>query len=149
MPEPTRERCLTLLAFDFGLKRLGVAVGQSITQTAQPLATLLCRNGEPDWNEVRAVQNKWQANAFIVGLPVNKDGTDNSFSKACRTFAAQIEKQFGLPVHLVEERLSSIAAQDFLKAQRQCGERKRRVKKEEIDKVAAAVILQNWFLENN
>ena len=148
MPESKPANNLTFIAFDFGLRRLGVAVGQSLTQTAQPLATLSCKNGEPNWNDIQDIQNTWRANAFVIGLPIHKDGTDSPVSSAARIFAQKIKKQFHLPVHLFDERYSSITAEEFIKTQRKGGNRKHRAKKEEIDRLAAAVILQNWFLEN-
>ncbi len=148
MPETQPKNNLVLLAFDFGLRRLGIAVGQSLTKTAQPLTTLKCNNGEPDWHAVHQLQQEWQAQAFVVGLPKNKDGTDSSVSRAARVFAKKMEEQFGLPVYLVDERFSSLTAEQHLKEKRQDGTHSHRIKKEEIDKLAAAIILQSWFLES-
>ena len=139
----------TLLAFDYGLKRIGVAVGQTITCTAQPLVTLKCNNGTPDWLAIEKLHKQWQPAAYVIGLPLNKDGSDSNFSKAVRHFASNIEERFQQPVHLQDERLSSSAAESFLNSQREDGSRKQRVQKEDIDRIAAAVIIQSWLNENS
>lgn len=147
MPDRFSDKSQTILAFDFGLRRLGVAVGQSLTQTAQPLTTLICNNGVPNWHEIEKLQRQWQADCVVIGLPLNKDGSDNTTTAATRKFAREIEQRLKLPVHLFDERYSSVSAEDILKAKRQGIERRRQVRKQDIDRVAAAVILQNWFQE--
>ena len=145
MPEPGDATNHTLLAFDYGRQRIGIAVGQTLTRTAQPLTTVYNHNGEPDWQAIDKLQQQWQAGTIIIGLPSNKDGTDNEVCRAVRNFAVAVEKRFHLPVHLVDERYSSASATAFLKAQRHSGRRGRQVRKEDIDKIAAAVILQSWL----
>ncbi|MBN1379508.1 MAG: Holliday junction resolvase RuvX [Gammaproteobacteria bacterium] len=147
MADPSISNNQTILAFDFGLRRLGIAVGQSLTQTAQPLTTLICKNGTPDWHEIEKLQRQWQPNCFVIGLPLNADGSDSTATAAARKFAGHIEQRFSLPVYLFDERYSSVTAEELLKKLRQSGERRRQIRKEDIDKFAAAVILQSWFKE--
>ena len=99
-----------VLAFDFGLKHIGVAVGQSITRTASPLTTLRASNGKPDWREVRELVEQWRAQLLLVGLPLNMDDTESDMSERARAFAEQLATRLGVEVALVDERLSSFEA---------------------------------------
>lgn len=146
MPDPVTQKYRTVLAFDFGLRRIGVAVGQSLLQTVQPLTAVRSKKGTPDWSTIEKLQQEWHADCFVIGLPLNKDGSDNATTTATRKFADEMKKRFRVNVFFADERYSSISAENHLKQQRQCGERKQTVKKEDIDKVAAAVILQDWFM---
>ena len=101
-----------VLAFDFGLKWIGVATGQTITTTATPLTTLEARNGKPPEAETVALINEWRPVTLLVGLPLNMDDTENEISKKARAFAAWLEHLTKLPVELVDERLSSREASD-------------------------------------
>lgn len=101
-----------VLAFDFGLKHIGVATGQSVTRTATPLCTLAARAGRPDWKEVVALAKTWRPTCLIVGLPVNMDGSESEMSERARRFATTLGQQTRLPVHLVDERLSSHATRN-------------------------------------
>lgn len=133
----------TSLGFDYGLKRIGVAVGQSITGTASPLAALACRDGQPDWDQVQALLAEWRPGALIVGLPYNSDGSEQPISKAARRFARRLAGRFGLPVHLVDERYSSASAEARLVESRQQG--RRRIRKTDVDSAAACIILESWL----
>ena len=95
------------MAFDFGLKWIGVATGQTITASATPLMTLPARNGWPDENTTRELIDAWRPTLLLVGLPLNMDDTENDISTRARRFAARLEKLSGLPVCLVDERLST------------------------------------------
>jgi putative Holliday junction resolvase len=132
-----------VLAFDFGLARIGVAVGQSITGTANPLPTLAAKDGTPDWQKVAALVKEWQPEKLIVGEPFNMDDTDQTITKRARKFANRLHGRFGLPVELNDERLSSAAARDeifdFGGYQK--------LKKTQIDSIAAALILESWFAQ--
>lgn len=103
MPEATER----VLAFDFGLRYIGVASGQSITATASPVTTLSTQDGAPTWAEVKALVSEWRPTRLLVGLPLNMDDTESDMSERARRFAAQLEKRMQLPVTLVDERLSS------------------------------------------
>ncbi|MCW8876710.1 MAG: Holliday junction resolvase RuvX [Kangiellaceae bacterium] len=130
-----------ILAFDFGLARIGVAVGQSITQTANPLDTLKAKDGKPNWDLVAQLLKQWQPNKVIVGEPFNMDGTDQEITERARKFANQIHGRFGVQVEMLDERLSSAAAREELF---EFGGYQK-LKKSQIDSIAAALILESWF----
>ena len=135
----------TVIAFDFGLKRIGVASGDSLIAKGTPRPAIAVSPSGPDWTsierEVRAVRPR----VLVVGEPYNADGTPGKVAPAARRFAAELASRFGLPVDRVDERFSSLEANDALKAQRASGERRKRVRREDIDSAAAAVILERWF----
>jgi putative Holliday junction resolvase len=106
MPEPA-ESIVRVLAFDFGLKVIGVAVGQSLTQSAEPLQPIAARNGKPDWRIIDQIISAWNVNRLVVGLPLNMDDTESDMSLRARRFAADLGTRSGLDVELVDERLSS------------------------------------------
>ena len=130
---------LTLLAFDPGRRRIGVAVGQSLTGTATPLATLPARRSEPDWQALARLVDCWEPQAMVVGLPLNMDGSEQDTTRLARRFRRALEDRFGLPVHLVDERLSTREA----RARLACAGRTRAGD----DPVAAQVILEDWFAQ--
>ncbi|HHF7365714.1 TPA: Holliday junction resolvase RuvX [Legionella bozemanae] len=135
MPSPV------YIGFDFGYKRIGVAVGQQLTRSASPLATLSARMGIPDWNAVAKVIAEWSPQALIVGIPTCIDGSELYTTSAARRFAKELHKRFSLSVHLVDERLSTVEAREQLFAQG--GYRK--IKQSEVDSIAACVILEQWL----
>lgn len=103
-----------ILAFDFGLRRIGVAVGQTITQSASPLPLLLADRGRPDWGVVAQLIELWRPTTLLVGLPYRLNGGEQALSFAARKFARELEARFTLPVHLVDERLTSREAKRLL-----------------------------------
>lgn len=141
MPEKTICR---VLGFDFGLKRIGLASGQTITNTASPIKILAAQDGVPDWKEVGSLIKEWAPDALIVGLPVNMDGTGNEISHLAEKFARKLEGRFNKTVILMDERLSSRAVQDELDA---LGEG-HRPNRRRVDDLAACVIVESWLREN-
>ena len=129
------------LGFDFGYKRIGVAVGQQLTCSASPLMTLDANLGVPDWAIVQTLINQWRPHALIVGLPTCIDGTEQYTTAASRGFARQLRKRFERPVHLVDERLSTMEARAHLFAEGGF----RKIKQSEVDSIAACVILEQWL----
>lgn len=129
------------LGFDFGYKRIGVAVGQRVTCSASPLSTIMAKQGIPDWAAVQKIINQWNPKALIVGLPTCIDDTELYTTTAARRFAKHLRKHCALPVYLVDERLSTIEAREQLFAQG--GYRK--LKNSEVDSIAACVILEQWL----
>lgn len=129
------------IGFDFGYSRIGMAVGQKITGEASPLATLKAKQGIPNWEEVAKVIKRWRPSALIVGLPTCIDGTEQYTTKASQKFAKQLHKRFSLPVHLVDERLSTVEA----KCQLYAIGGYNKIQKTEVDSVAACVILEQWL----
>lgn len=140
---------VTLLAFDFGLKRTGVATGESRAGVTRGVATLLPRSGEPDWTGIDALIREWQPDLLVVGLPYNADGSDSAMTLAARAFARALASRSALPVDTVDERHSSIEAQTHLREQRASGLRRRRVRREDIDREAARVIARQWLHEHH
>lgn len=134
---------MNYLGFDFGYKRIGVAVGQEITSSARPLPTLAAVQGVPQWSIVQKIINEWRPKALIVGLPTCINETELYTTSAAKVFAKQLKKQFQLPVILVDERLSTVEARAYVFAEG--GYRK--LKKTEIDGVAACIILEQWLQE--
>jgi putative holliday junction resolvase len=133
-----------VLGFDYGERRIGVAIGQRITGTASPLTTLTSKNQHPDWEAIGRLINEWQPEALIVGMPYHLDGSETALSERINRFCRQLEGRFRLPVHQIDERLSSAEAERHLKLQRQQGRRKR-IDKHEIDQLAAAIQLESWL----
>ena len=101
-----------LLAFEFGLKHIGVAVGQTLTCTANALDCLRARDGRPDWDAVDDLIRQWHPNRLIVGLPLNMDGSDGPMTQRARAFARRLAGRSGLSVDMVDERLTSRAARE-------------------------------------
>jgi putative Holliday junction resolvase len=128
----------SLLGFDFGQQRIGVAVGQQVTGTATAICTLQSRDGKPDWDTISGLIKEWQPDTLVVGLPLHADGKESEISLAARKFARQLEGRYRLPVHTMNEYLSSQAARELQQQNRQAG-------KTGIDAVAARIILQNWL----
>jgi putative holliday junction resolvase len=135
----------TVLAFDFGLKRIGMAAGDTLTATAAPRPAVPVHHNGPDWNAITREVRMLSPRLLVVGAPYNADGSPGKLAPAARRFAAELELRFGLPVSMVDERWSSLEATAALKAQRSSGERRRRVRKEDIDSAAAAIILERWL----
>ena len=134
-----------VLAFDFGLKRIGVASGDSLTASAAPRPAVAMTVAGPDWVAIERAIRTLQPHLLVVGAPYNVDGSANAMSDAARGFAAELEHRFRLPVQQVDERYSSLQANAVLKDKRASGTRKRRVRREDIDSASAAVILERWF----
>ncbi len=137
----------TLLAFDYGRRRIGIAVGQSVTCSATPLTTLTCVNQKPDWSSIEALIATWKPDALVVGLPMHMDGGEHEMSKAARRFGNQLHGRYGLPVELVDERLTSIEASSRLSKQNLS--KKKRHDKKTLDTIAAQLILESWFAQTH
>ena len=130
-------RARTLVGFDYGEKRIGVAVGQTLTGTATPLTTLAARYGKPDWNKVRTIIEQWCPDALVIGLPLNMDGTEQKATKGARRFARRLQEHLPLlPLHFADERLSTREARDREHAG---------VPRQGRDALAAQVILEGWM----
>jgi putative Holliday junction resolvase len=128
-----------LLGFDYGTRRIGVAVGDTVTRTARPLATVAVRKSRPEWAAIGRLLDAWQPQRLVVGLPVDLDGAEQPASEGARRFARQLEGRYRLPVDLVDERLTSRAALTRLAEAGRF--------REPVDPVAAQIILEGWFSE--
>lgn len=140
MTSSTKESTI-LLAFDFGTKRIGVAIGQRVTKVARPLVTLSAKNGVPHWDKVAQLIKRWQPQEFVVGIPLNMDGTEQPLTHAARDFAKMLNERFKLPVHEVDERLTTVDARERLFQE---GGYKA-LQDGQVDSVAAQLILQAWL----
>lgn len=130
-----------VMAFDFGLRRIGVAMGQALLGTAEPVTLLPARDGVPDWEQIARLIKTWQPDGFVVGLPLNMDGTESELCQRARRFAARLHGRFHLPAEMMDERLSSFDARERLWAQGNWRNRQ----ETPLDGVAAVLILESWF----
>ena len=133
----------TILAFDFGLRRIGVGVGQQVTGSASPLETVRHTNEGPDWERIRALVEEWRPARLIVGMPGHADGSPSDMAATVLQFVQALAR-FNLPVDTVDERYSSVEAEGLLRTQRQKG-RRGRISKEAIDSAAATLIAERWL----
>ncbi len=131
----------SVLGFDYGLKRIGIATGQTITGTASPLTTIQQQKDDSHWLEIQALIKQWKPDALLVGIPYMLDGSETEMGKHTTAFKQQLEEKFSLPAILVDETLSSFEAESMLKQNTKIGQHN----KSEIDKMAAAVIVQSWL----
>ena len=132
---------LTFLGFDFGMKNIGVAVGQDLTHTANPLTVIKAREGIPNWGQIQALIDQWQPQQLIVGLPFNMDGTEQEMTQAARRFGNRLNGRFHLPVEWQDERLSTFETLDQLGIQSKMQSNNR----EDVDRISAQLILQSWL----
>lgn len=131
----------TVLGFDFGLKNIGIAVGQELTYTANALTVIKARDGIPDWQQIAAILEQWQPQLFVVGLPLNMDGTEQEMTAAARRFGHRLNGRFQIPVAWQDERLTTFEALD------QLGIRSKMQSNNhgDVDRISAQVILQSWL----
>lgn len=131
----------TVLAFDYGTRSIGVAVGQSITATASPLSALKAKDGIPNWEQIATLLEEWQPQLCVIGLPLNMDGTEQPISVRARKFAQRIHGRFGIEVALQDERLTTASAKEFLFERGGF----KNLAKDAIDSASAAIILEDYF----
>ena len=131
-----------VLAFDFGLRRVGIATANLTTRTASPLTTLKVRDAIP-WPDIDRVIEEWRPGQLVVGLPEG-DGAA-SIARAVRAFVAQLAERYHLPVATVDETLTSVEAQSELASARRSGYLRRRVQRDSTDRVAACLIAEQWL----
>jgi len=134
-----------LIAFDFGLRQIGVATGNTISSVASELTTLNAREGKPNWDEVEKLLREWKPDLCLVGLPLNMDGTESELSDRARKFARKIEGRFNLTTEMVDERLSSFEAKGLAKEKGHKGD----YKAAPIDALAAKILVEQWLSTNN
>ena len=130
------------MAFDFGTRQIGVAVGQTVTGTASALDTIKARDGIPDWQRIDALIDQWRPDLLLVGLPLNMDGSDSPMSQRARKFSRRLHGRYGLPAALMDERLSTFAAKGELLAR---GEAVEPGSGGRVDAIAAQLILESWM----
>tara|TARA_Y100001937_G_scaffold13729_1_gene18230 strand:+ start:1162 stop:1602 length:441 start_codon:yes stop_codon:yes gene_type:complete len=130
------------MAFDYGTRQIGVAVGQTLTGSAEPLTNLRARDGVPDWDQLARLIREWEPNVLVVGLPLNMDGSASDMSERAARFARRLNGRFQLPVETVDERLSTFEAKQHLKDQ---GRTPSSYRDDPVDSLAAALLLQTWL----
>jgi len=142
MPERALPRGY-ILAFDFGLRRIGVAVGQATTLSASPLETIA--NGrQPDWSAIDRIVREWRPVHCVVGLPLGPEGDETDMSRAARRFGGELGKRHALDVDFADERLTSRAAEARF-AELRAGGLARRKNADQLDAISAQIILENWL----
>lgn len=131
----------TILGFDYGLKNIGVAVGQDLTSTASPLSVIKARDGIPNWDDIQTLLDQWKPQLLIVGLPLNMDGTEQKMTAAARKFGNRLNGRFQIPVEWQDERLSTYEALEQLGIRSKLQANKR----DDVDRISAQLILQSWL----
>jgi len=134
----------TVLAFDFGTRHIGVAVGESLIGLAHPLANVSGEESGPRFAAIAELIEEWKPTHLVVGLPLSIDGTPHDLTRRAQRFARQLEGRFGLPVSLVDERYTSVEAESGL---RESGAH-RALRTKKVDAAAAQLILQQFFHEH-
>lgn len=128
----------TLLGFDYGTRKIGIAVGQTVSGTANALTTVRARGQRPDWKRIEGIIREWQPDAVVLGLPMRMDDTEEDWADRVRRFARQLEGRFGLAVHLVDERLTTLQAESDLGLRDAAPD-------DRVDAWAAKLILETWL----
>lgn len=131
----------TILGFDFGMKRIGVAVGQLVTRTASPVRIIPAKQGMPDWSIVDQLIREWQPSALVVGIPLNMDGTTQPITRHARHFARLLHQRYHLPIYTADERLTTREAREQIFS----AGGYRALQKKTVDSIAAQIILQTWL----
>ena len=134
----------TCLGFDYGTQQIGIAYGQPVTATATPVTTLRAKDGKPNWQEIEALIKEWQPRVLIVGLPLNMDDSESEFCQRARKFARRLHGRYGLPVMMMDERLSTFEAKQQWQ-QRHDGRQPSNFKQNPVDADAAAILLNSWL----
>lgn len=131
----------TVLAFDFGMRNIGVAIGQIQRQSTEELAVLTAKDGIPNWSSIKKLIEEWQPQQLVVGLPLNMDGSDGDFLPHSRKFGNRLHEKFQLPVAFADERLSSFEAKQEVSER----DKKFHYKNNPVDSIAARLILESWM----
>ncbi|XGA80121.1 Holliday junction resolvase RuvX [Halomonas sp. CH40] len=130
-----------VLAFDFGTRRIGIAVGNELLKSARELTPLPARDGIPDWNQLTRLVEEWQPDFFVVGLPLNMDGSESVMSTRARKFGNRLHGRYGKPCQMVDERGTTREAKQIAHAAGHRGN----YRQDSVDGIAAVLILEGWF----
>jgi len=133
------------LGFDFGVRRIGVAAGDTLTRKANPVGIVTPGAAGEDWPAIVKLIDEWRPRLLVVGIPYNEDGSESPMTERARAFARELGLRTGLEVALSDERYSSLEAEGRLREARRSGARPRRVRKEDVDRTAACIILERWL----
>ena len=140
MTHPVTDKIQSLMSFDFGTKRMGLATGQRLTASAKGLCCINAKDGKPDWDALDKLVAEWQPDAFVVGLPLNMDGSESDMSRRANKFSNRLHGRYGKPSFTVDERLSTFEAKQEAKAAGHKGH----YKSDPVDEAAAEIILRSW-----
>jgi putative Holliday junction resolvase len=135
---------LTLFGIDFGTRKIGVAVGQTLTRTATGIAVIPVREREPDWDMLDKLVQQWKPGAFVVGMPFNMDGSDSDMAGRARHFARTLTERYGKPCHEVDERLSTREAREISRDNAELSG-KRVNDRAKVDALVAQLLLESWL----
>ena len=129
-----------VMSFDYGLRNIGIAIGQSITKSASTFYAIKAKEGVPDWIKLDSIIDEWEPSLFIVGDPFNMDGTKSEFQKKIAKFSAELKKRYEIELHMIDERLTSKEAKERIKD-------KADGIKDSANKhsISAQIILEDWF----
>ena len=145
MDAPTAPNSVyTVVGFDYGTRRIGVAIGDTLTRTARPIKTFQAERAALSSGLTQLIKD-YAPQQLVVGIPYNMDGTDTTLTRSSMQFAHELAELTGLPVACVDERMSSREAEAELRAARVSGLKSRRVTHGDVDQVAARIVLQRWF----
>jgi len=139
--QSSKEKEGNVIGFDFGQKRIGVAIGNNISKTAQALITINSASNNQKFEVIQKIIEEWQPISIVVGVPFNVDGSEHKVTNLSKKFAKQLEQKYSLPIHLIDERYTSIEANHEIK------DKKKDLKKKKllIDQIAAKIILQSYL----
>ena len=144
MPESDlNETAQTIMAFDFGTQKMGIAVGQSLIQNSNPLALFPMKDGIPNWENLLKIVQEWQPHLFLVGLPLNMDDSESELSARARKFARRLRHQTNIQTWMVDERLTTRNARQELMNLHAQGQ----AKHIQADSLAAGLLLESWYRE--
>jgi putative Holliday junction resolvase len=132
------------LGFDYGLTRIGVATGQTLTQTASPLTAILAKDGIPQWEQIERLLKEWKPDVVVVGIPLHDDGSMSDMANRAKKFGQRIHGRFGIQVQFVDEYLSTREAREHLKFKGKASDQDGK-----LDATAASVILERWLGEQH
>ena len=138
-----------VLALDFGDRRIGLAAASTQNRSSSAIGTIMARGGVPDWPELDKAVREWTPNLLVIGMPYNMDGTESAMTARVLQFVDVLIERYGLPVETVDERLTSVEARDLLKEQRRQGVRRKKLKREDVDSLAAKLIAENWINQSS
>ena len=137
---------MQIVSFDFGVKKIGVAVGQTKTRTSSPLEIIFNKNNKINWNSIQSIVEEWRPELILVGKPLNMDGTDSDIMKLVEKFHKKLYKLTGIECKYIDERLTSFEARQNFKEL--MTENKTSIKSEAIDAHAAKILIDNWLNQN-
>lgn len=130
------------MAFDYGTRQIGVAVGQTLTCRAEPVAVLRAKDGVPNWDDIARLISEWKPDILVVGLPLNMDGSPSEMSGRAEKFSRRLHGRYNLPVDCIDERLSTFEAKQSL---RDSGRSPTSYRDNPVDSLAAALLLETWL----